>query len=57
MPAADCGECLEWDEEKMCFTPNKKVQFRMSSKFNKLTPEKAQFYSEDFLKKVAKNLI
>ena len=38
MPVADCGECLEWDEERNQFAPNKKVLNRMSSKGNKMTP-------------------
>ena len=57
MPVADCGEILELDDEKLHFIPNKKVQFRMSSKANKLSPMDSHFYKEDFIRNVAQDLI
>ena len=57
MPVADCGEILELDDEKLHFVPNKKVQFRMSSKANKLSPLDSHYYKEDFIRNVAQDLI
>jgi serine/threonine protein kinase len=30
MPAADCGECLEWNKDRNRFSPNAKVLARRS---------------------------
>ena len=57
MPVADCGEILELNDEKTQFIPNKKVQFRMSSKANKLSPLDSHYYTEDFIRGVARDLI
>jgi serine/threonine protein kinase len=39
MPAADCGECLEWNNEKHCFSTNAKVLARRSiTKVERHTP-------------------
>lgn len=57
MPVADCGELLELNDEKTHFIPNKKVQFRMSSKANKLSPLDSHYYKEEFIRSVSRDLI
>jgi serine/threonine protein kinase len=57
MPVADYGECLTWSEDKCCYMPNHKLLSKNNTKVMKQATQTVEFYSEDFLKKMAKSLL
>lgn len=57
MPVADYGECLAWSDDKNCFMPNHKLLSRNNTKVMKQGTQSVEFYSEDFIRKMARSLI
>jgi [calcium/calmodulin-dependent protein kinase] kinase len=57
MPVVDYGECIEWDNEKLEFHPNHKLQSKNVNKSHKLDAESAKYYEESQIRLICRHLI
>jgi serine/threonine protein kinase len=57
MPVAELGECMSWDPEKGKFRPNHKLLTINSTKHQRINMEEAEYYGEDIIRSISRDLI